>query len=192
MPKDSNLVQQKLMGTPIENFFLYPMRENLMDEIWDEDPGADLEVILDDTSAPLKARFLACEILFTKDITFQPRHDRKMLAGIYADALQQDIIGFSNPWGLMYKQGDEGVAGNEFLVLRNNAIPALLQLLEDETVRTNYIGSEEATIGNMQRYRVKDFAAWYISRIKDVELEFYQDFKDRDSAILKMLEEAGP
>jgi len=66
------------------------------------------------------------------------------------------------------------------------ALPALTALLDNADLRTDYEGSEEATVGNMARYRVKDFAAFYIAQIKNMPLPFYPDFVRRDEAIAQL------
>ena len=61
-------------------------------------------------------------------------------------------------------------------------VSELLNLLENEK-RVYYAGSEEATLGHHYGYRVKDLAAYYISKIRNIPLELDEDPGKRDEAI---------
>jgi hypothetical protein len=56
-----------------------------------------------------------------------------------------------------------GPAGIRFVVLGEAAVPALVRLLDNAGTPLIYDGSKEATVGNADHYRVKDFAAFYLS-----------------------------
>ena len=73
-------------------------------------------------------------------------------------------------------------AGQHFVALGEPAVPALVSLLDD-TTRLEYGGSKEATVGNSYAYRVKDFAAFYLSRIRNLPFDVVQDPAARDKAI---------
>ena len=62
-------------------------------------------------------------------------------------------------------------------------------LLEDSNGLILYEGSQEATMGNSYQYRIKDIAAFYLSKITNIPIQFYQDFEKRDAEIerLKLL-----
>jgi hypothetical protein len=58
-----------------------------------------------------------------------------------------------------------GQVGGRFIILGDDAILALVALLEDSSVVDWYAGSEDATVGNSHKYRIKDFAAFHLGRI---------------------------
>jgi len=72
--------------------------------------------------------------------------------------------------------------GKQLLLFGDAYTPYLLKLLGNEG-RILYIGSQDATIGNAYQYRVKDIAAYYIAKIKNIPLAFYEEFEKRDREI---------
>jgi hypothetical protein len=186
-PATSDL-SSKLLAGDYGLMFYWPQHDATVQKIWDE-PGnpAALEALIDDTSAPPRARFLAAEVLFAKDFTFASRHDPGALARLYASALTGRFTGQANVWGLLWVDDSVGEVGGRFVALGDDAIPVLRELLDDTTLVDWYVGSEEATVGNRQRYRIKDFAAFYLSRMLAEPIAFHADFAARDAAIRKLL-----
>lgn len=178
----------KLLAGDYGLMFYWPQHDVTVQKIWDE-PGnpAALEALIDDASAPPKARFLAAEVLFAKDFTFASRHDAGALARLYANALIGRFTGHANVWGLLWIDDSVGQVGGRFVALGEAAIPALRELLEDTTVIDWYAGSEEATVGNRQGYRIKDFAAFYLSRMLAEPIAFHADVAARDAEIRKLV-----
>lgn len=171
-------------------FFLYPEHQNTINNVWKQKENRILlEELVRNEMFPLKSRFLASVILFSQEFTFVSRYDSKKIAEIYTKALEQNLTGFSNSWGLLYKHNDEGPIGITFIILGEASIPALLPLLKSEQLHNFYIGSETATLGNGYNFRIKDVAAYYISKIKNIPIQFYQNFEQRDAEIerLKLL-----
>ncbi len=181
---------RKLTDWEFGDFFVYPMHDQTIDKIWsDQDNHQLLDNILDDPGVSGEAKFLACEVLFKKDIEFMQRHSPEQVAEIYASALSNDLTGMANSWGLLYQEQDDGPVGIAFLTIGERAIPALVRLLDDERTSLKYQGSIEATVGNGYRYRVKDFAAYYIGRIRGKPLKYYPNLADRDRQIEGLKEE---
>lgn len=181
---------RKIVNREFGEFFVYPMHDQTIDRIWENPEHHQiLNTILDDTSISSEARFLAAEVLFQKDLFFTRQHSPAMVAAIYADALSNNRTGMANSWGLLYEHQDDGPVGITFLNMGKEAISALSALLDDERDHLEYQGSEEATIGNQYRYRVKDFAAYYIGRILGKPLKYYPDFADRDAQIEELKRE---
>lgn len=171
----------KLMA---DTFFYYPQHELTIDRIWSDAANRpQLEELVRDPTAPAKARFLAAEILFARDVFFINRVGQEQVAEVYAEALRKQLTPHSNAWGLLWENDEAGQAGNRFFILGEHAIPALCALLGDETVIAHYEGSEEATVGNRARYRVKDFAAYYLGRITRHPIPYHRDHAARDAAI---------
>lgn len=192
MEKDKNethVFAEKLTQGNLGEFFFYPMHDNTIEKIWQDENNHDLlNKVIEDHSTSTKSKFLACEVLFKKDIHFLQRYEPQMIAEIYAEALKNDYIGFANSWGLLYEHDDAGPVGIAFLTIGKQAIPALTELLDNENCPL-YIGSEEATIGAMSRFRIKDFAAWYIGKIMENQLTYYPDFDSRDRQIEHLKEQ---
>lgn len=143
-----------------------------------------LEEIAYSEQAPPKARFLAAEILRTNGISPQPR-----LAQLYALALRHSAEEQTdhwqinaNSWAELFDDTDTGPLGNQLTAFGTAAIPHLQPLLNDNNV-VLYDGSEEATLGNAGRYRVKDFAAWFISKIMNIPFHLPHTHAERDLAI---------
>jgi hypothetical protein len=133
---------------------------------------------MDDSANP-EARFLAAEILYDRASNFPPESVKAALAEIYTTALAQDYIGVANPWGL---PGSHEVVGRHLVELGEVAVPKLIPLLDDETILL-YEGSKEATLGNSYAYRVKDFAAYFISQIRGIDYPVHQTQAERDAEI---------
>jgi len=142
--------------------------------------------LVNDPAAPGEARFLAGEVLFASDSAFLSRTDPARLAEVYAEALVNNYTGIANSWGLLSAADDPGPVGQRFLQLGGAAIPALSRLLANPAIPAHYVGSEEATVGNGYRFRVKDFAAFYLSKIKGLPLLLPREPGDRDRAITQL------
>jgi hypothetical protein len=168
--------------------FVWPQHDHTIAKIWSE-PGnpAHLEALIDDRLVPPKARLLAAEALFKNDFTFLDRHDNTEIARIYADALAHHVVPAANVWGLLWVNERVGELGGRLIMLGEDAIPALRALLDDHTVVDWYEGSEEATLGNSAKYRVRDFAAFYLARITNHPIAFHPDFAARDLEIGKLI-----
>jgi hypothetical protein len=167
--------------------FYYPQRNAAVGRIWSE-PGnvSDLEELVKDSTAPAKVRFLAAEVLFARDVFFVDRAGEALVAQLYADALVNGYTGHANAWGLLWEHDEVGEVGSRFLVLGEAAIPALSALLDNDTIVDSYEGSEEATVGNGYRFRIKDFAAYYLNRITGYPVPFHRDHGGRDAEIERL------
>lgn len=157
------------------------------DALWRSAP-AELEALVRGAAQPHEARFLASEILFLEKPGYPPPDLKPVLAPLYAEALghagrktgRWHLMG--NPWGLTYVNDDVGTLGAHLLALGSDAIAALRPLL-DNAEPVAYEGSEDATVGNEQMYRVKDLAAYYLGRLTGKPVAFHADFKARDREI---------
>ena len=166
------------------------MDHDQADALWRDSP-AELESLVKNDAKPHRARFLAAEVLYLKKPGYPAADERPALAVLYAEALGQSgkdgtwgLMG--NIWGLTHVNEDVGTAGKHLLDLGPDAaIPALKPLLTSTEV-VLYEGSEEATVGNEQLYRVKDMAAYYLGRLTKKPLAFHTDWKARDREIEKL------
>ncbi len=166
---------------------------NLADSIWEDGNNVkQLESIVLSTSTLSHARFLAAEVFRYFNIELDTQ-SYAILSEAYAYVLENtsadrgNIVHLNgNLWGLLYEEDDVGYLGKQFIKFGNAAIPSLTRLLDDHASRVLYEGSEEATIGNAYQYRIKDFAAFYISKIKNISIEFNQDFEQRDKEIERL------
>jgi hypothetical protein len=185
---------QKLVADTYGELFSWPEHDETVAKVWNEPANrAALESLIDDVTAPPKARFIAAEVLYGRDFTFISRHDRGAIARIYAFALQHNLCRL-NAWGYVWYSDSTGPgpAGSHLVGLHKAAIPVLRELLEDRTVLQGYVGSEQAMIGNGAKFRVRDFAAYYLSRILNnpvglrEEPAMQADYAMRDAAIDKL------
>ena len=184
----SDTIIKKLVEDQYGDFFNYMIQEDIISTVWREAGGvAPLKAIVIDEEAPTKARLLACEVLMKNEFTFLRDEDGKIdrVAAVYTDALVNNTTGMANSWGLLYEHNDEGPVGIMLVMLGEEAISALVKLLDNETIH-QYHGSKEATIGNGYQFRVKDFAAYYICKIKNIEAVYHETHAARDEEIEKL------
>lgn len=153
-------------------------------DIWNA-PGAPeaLETIAVSSNAPSLPRFLAAEILFYRDEAHRVEKHKQELARVYAIALADDFTQVANPWGL--PGITDGLAGEHLLAIGEPMVPELLHLLDNEK-RVYYEGSQEATLGDHYAYRVKDLAAYYASKIRNIALKLDEDPSKRNEAIERL------
>jgi hypothetical protein len=166
--------------------------QNLADSVWDNGNNKiKLEQLMNDPHSSLHAKFLSAELLrlFKIDLSVQNKYD---LAKVYADALAHSNIDSDdfnylngNLWGFLYEMNDNGYLGQQLINLGDLSIPYLVNLLDDNG-RVIYEGSQDATIGNEYKYRLKDFAAFYISKIKNIQVKYYEDLEERDKEIERL------
>jgi hypothetical protein len=191
--KETAAFAKKLVGGEFGEFYIYPMHDETIDKIWaDEKNHQLLDDILYNDGIDMEAKFLASTVFFKKDILFMQRHAPDQIAGIYAQALVHNYTGMANSWGLLYEHKDDGPAGIAFLVIGQKAVPVLAKLLDDGAPGPTYQGSIEATVGNAYRFRIKDFAAYYIGRILNKQLKYYTDLTDRDQQIEELKKSLKP
>lgn len=159
--------------------------------IWNEYPEASLyTTLVEDTRRPEPVRFAAALILRSKSAEQFKKTSPPAVAQVLATALKQDLAGNAAPWGWLWAPGDPlGLLGQIFIEIGRPAQQPLEVLLDDTTARDTYPGSEEATEMAMRRYRVKDFAAFYLAKIFKLDLPWEQDLTKRDEAIAKLREQ---
>ena len=180
-------LERRLANDEFGMTFVWPQHDNTISAIWSLSGNPRLlESVLNDPRAAARARFIAAEVLFAKDFSFIDRTSRDGLAKLYAEALVKHYTGQANAWGLLWDGNDAGTAGGRFILLGDDAIPALVALLDDATVVDWYGGSEDATVGNGHKYRIKDFAAFYLGRIVAKPIAFHADPASRDHEITRL------
>ena len=153
--------------------------------------GGDNEAALTDIAHgdayPDVARVLAAEVLHAKT------GDHSPAGSVYARALALSGLAdrppdlAANLWGLMYYADEHGgdrfgALGQRLLEAGDSAVSALAELLDDAHALL-YVGSQEATLGNRLRYRVKDAAAYYIGKLAGLRVRFHDEPAARDAEI---------
>lgn len=181
--RDTSALADRLMAIGYIGLFQGPDEEAL-GTLWNE-PGVPeaLATLASDPETPALARFLAAEIMFYKQGMYLSKKQKKQIASVYATALAENFTGAANTWGL--PDVLDGLAGEHLLALGEAAVPGLKTLLDDDR-RVYYEGSKEATLGNSYRYRVKDLAAFYISKIRNISFKVDEDPNKRDQEIEKL------
>lgn len=187
-------LEKELVEAGYRHLFLRG-EKSLADYIWQNGKNQrELKSIIKNPKSSLYAKFLAAELIRHFRLELDPKW-YGILAEAYAYALANtsadkgNIIHLNgNLWGLLYEENDTGYLGQQFIKFGDEAFPYLMNLLDDSDGKILYEGSEEATIGNAYQYRIKDFAAFYLSKIKNIPIKFHQDFEKRDKEIeqLKM------
>ncbi len=158
--------------------------EAALKDIWNA-PGAPgaLETIAVSSNAPRLARFLAAEILYSQGGVRRVEKHKRELAEVYMTALADNFTEAANPWGL--PGVTRGIAGEHLLAIGEPMVSKLFNLLDNDK-RVYYEGSQDATLGYHYGYRVKDLAAYFISRIRNIPFEPEEDPGRRDKAIVKL------
>src|SRR5438445_541088 len=90
---------KKLLAREFGEFFIYPMHDQTIDLVWSSlSTHQLLDTVVDDDTIEMEARFLACEVLFKKDVMFLSRHEPEKIAEIYANSLSNNFTGMANSW----------------------------------------------------------------------------------------------
>jgi hypothetical protein len=184
-------LEKQLLDAGYPGLFLYGDR-GLDASIWDNGRHkGELEMILMNNLGSSQSKFLAAEVLKKYGSAISEEVE-KSLPVVYVAALKNssDESGNQyrlngNAWGRV-ATGDIGPLGERILSFGDRAIPYLKVLLKDEAIIL-FDGSQEAMVGNEFQYRVKDFAAFFISRIKNIPLVLERDKKARDSVIERLM-----
>jgi hypothetical protein len=158
--------------------------ETYLQHIWNTpDAPEALEILAVSSNAPMLARFLAAEILFSLGDVRRVETHKQELAEVYVTALADNFTEAANPWGL--PGVTVGLAGEHLLAIGEPMPSKLLNLLDDDK-RVYYEGSQEATLGQRYGYRVKDLAAYFIGRVRNIPFELEEDPGRRDKEIEKL------
>ena len=187
------MIAQLLADAGYPGLFLAGDRSRA-DAAWDGGANrAELEAVVTDETHDDLTRLLASEVLYAKAPDYPPGGWEGTLAPLYARGLA--LTGLSdgppafsgNEWGFMYAgAGDpHGVLGAHLLATGKSAVAPLLALLDD-TAPMLYEGSQEATIGNAQRLRVNDAAAYYLGRLTGTPIVLHDDLGERDAEIERL------
>lgn len=185
--KPSSRLAQQLANDQLGRLFVWPQHDGTVTRIWSKLGMHTLEEVVEDRDASARGRFVAAEVLFSNEPSFVDRHDHAMIAALYARALAERAAGSANPWGLLWIDDGVGLLGSRFVALGAAAIAPLRELLHNDTVVDWYTGGEEAAAGNGARYRIKDFAAFYLARILGVPLPAHPEPAERDAEIATLL-----
>lgn len=180
---------------------LFNFQDNtISDSIWDNGKNEqELLKIIEDTNANKISQVIASELLFNYSPSFPDEKMLQFLPKIYCNALQMSSCDINiynehlaaNNWGFMYDFDSSGInhigkLGNHLLISGKDAIPYLMTLLEDESFIC-YDGSKEATMGNGLRLRVKDAAAFYISKLLNRSISYHESLVKRDYEISRLI-----
>jgi hypothetical protein len=176
-------------------------------EIWNQGKNKErLRTVIASNKTSKKGKFVAASVLLHLkqpiDSIYLPQ-----VAQVYAKHLKHSardrlsstyysLLG--SHWGVLYTQryingkratySYAGRAGEQLIQIGKPAIPSLIKLLDDTNFYFFYEGSESTSNMDYQ-YRVKDFAAFFLSKITKVPWQFYLDKKKRDIEIERFKKE---
>jgi hypothetical protein len=108
---------------------------------------------------------------------------------VYVQALLGNYTGQMSDWGFLRGNEDLGVVGGVFLAFGDQAVGQLVELLSDTTVVDYERPSPDASgfdRTRLQRIRVNDFAALYLSKLKGIPVSFGGTFEQRDKEIAQL------
>ncbi len=156
-----------------------------LNQIWSAvDSKLQLEQVVLNENLSTEVRFLAAEILFFKVPDYPPATHSLVLAHIYAQILAEGGSVNGNIWGMPGEA--DGETGKHLLRIGDEMVSSLVPLLSNETPIV-YEGSEEATVGNEYQYRIKDLAAFFISKLLNLPYIVYVQPQERDAEIQRMV-----
>jgi hypothetical protein len=150
-----------------------------------------LHALIGDRAVSPEARFLAAELLRDHGAPLPPDADAS-LAEAYAQALAStsDKAGNrwhlnGNLWGFLQHADDPGKLGATLIGFGKAAVPHLVKLLDDDGP-VFFEGSREAMTGNRLELQVRDFAAYYLGRIAQIDVPMGVDRAARNAEIAKL------
>jgi hypothetical protein len=186
MSEDIASLARRLTKIGYAAIFKEADHDHSLDEVRKSVAQQDFERLAGDTEAPPLARFLSSQILLKKDMTFLSRTDSNSLSEVYIQALLGNYTTAMSDWGFLQSNDDTGAVGSVFLIFGERSVPQLVNLLNDGTV-VDYKRPFPDVSGfnqtRLQRVRIKDFAALYLSKIKKLPIEFKVAFDERDHEI---------
>ena len=186
--RTTDTLNERLEHSGYSRLFTLPAARQRLDRLWAE-PGTP-ERMLDlaaDTRAPWRARFLACEVIFHKQM-FLILHRPELfasLADVYAKALVENASGSMADWGFASGMNDPGVVGIRFVVFGLDADHALQPLL-DETGEVAYVYPLDGPFRTRTGLRVKDFAALHLGELHQIPVRLTEDPAQRDAEIRRL------
>jgi hypothetical protein len=149
-------------------------------------PTDSLLEVLRDATLSSKARLFATEILFNRDVrSTRSLFDAATLSAVYVNALRDSNVDL-NWWGFLTLE-DIGPLGQRLISFGEEAVVALVPLLDRCGPAGLYSGSIESKEGNGDQPRVCDFAAFFIAKIKRLPYHFYRNEESlRDEEISRL------
>jgi hypothetical protein len=161
-------------------------------ELWaDGARKKDAMAIVESESLGDKLRFHALLTILMRDSVAAQEILPHTRATILCAAIAGDFLEYDEHWGRLWQGGSIGILGGMVVECGESAISPLKGLLENNTPKSSYLGSEEATEMAIRHYRLKDFAAYYIAKIRAYELPWQPVLGDRDAAIEAMRKALG-
>jgi hypothetical protein len=152
----------------------------------------DLAACAMQKSFQARGRLAAMLVLYKLSDTVYAKIPLETKAEVYCLALQKDVLEADDAWGSLWWESEVGLLGYHVLAQGDAAIPALVTMLDDESLRNRYHGDgEKTTLLAIRHYRVKDFAAYYIAKILAYDLPWQSVLADRDTAINQMQQDLG-
>jgi hypothetical protein len=189
MSKNTFALARRLTNISYPTLFKEADHEHSVNDAWNSASQQDFETLVGDPGVSPLARFICSQILLSRDMTFLSRTDLDSLSDVYIQALLGNYTKAMSDWGFLQRNDDMGPVGSAFLIFGERSIPHLIDLLDDgrvvdyERPSTDISGLDPT---RLQRVRIKDFAALYLSRIKNIPFEFKIPFNERDKAITEL------
>jgi hypothetical protein len=184
-PKGGPMATESLAGKLVSLGYMglfLTLDDAELDRLWRQGSGgAALAALVIDPSADGEARFLAAEAMFRKQPGYPSATDIPGLRPVYVEGLRRSQL--ANIWGMPGEA--DGPAGQHLLALGEPTAAQLIPLLKDGR-RILYAGSEEATVGDAYEYRIKDLAAFFIARLRNLPYAVRKTPAERDAEIARL------
>lgn len=153
------------------------------------DKGSGLSRIVTDSAAPGPARFLSAEILWRYDPAAFLKFEKATLLSVYENAFLNNFTGVMGHWGFNNSDDDLGELGSRFVELCSLSDAPLRKWLDNETkVQFAKIFPDRGALYPIKDsdWRIKDFAALYLSRIHRIPIDLSEEVEKRDLAIMEL------
>lgn len=185
-PRSSTLAAE-LEQLGFEKLFRRPDSEQQVNRLWGEPNNPDRLVALAfDSARPWLSRFFAAEVVMHKQMfALLQAKGYDTLAPVYASALHHNASGLMSDWGFLENMQDSGWLGSRVVMFGRGATAVLKPMLDDTTevlYRTPPLQPLEVRSG----YRIRDFAALYLSKIHGIPLQLTNDSVQRDAEIARL------
>lgn len=178
------LLSLNLDGLVFE-LFETPTIQGFLDEFHPE--TKELENLARQTRFALRGRLAALLVLHKTGNEGYEGVPFAIRAAVFCQALKDDLMQGEEAWGSLWWEDDAGLLGYHVLAQGEASVPFLQALLSDESPRRRYAGGERGGLLALRGYRLKDFAAFYIAKIRSYNLPWEPDVQSRDHLIDKLI-----
>lgn len=187
-PSKQEVLKMALLNVDLGALVNQPLETAVVDGFFKEHPckGRDLARAATKWRFEARGRLAALILLYRSNDSAYESIPASHKARTYCEAFASDVMEDDEPWGALWWSDDIGPLGFHIVQQGESAIPFLKPMLNENRLHDRYSGGERAAELSIRGYRTKDFAAFYIAKIRKYELPWQGDTGKRDAAIQEM------